>query len=233
MTKKSYDLILTRPIQRAHGFASDLSPEVAQYLRVHIAPLLAIRALSDAPDLSSYRGVIFSSASALDYVSTRSGLPAFCVGKRTQDAARRAGFKADLSSETADKLVEALIALQPATPLLHLHGAHTRGDIANRLNSAGIETISNAIYTQDEVLLPHDILDLLHGGHPCIVPLFSPRTAALFATQVKTVSGNVHVIALSHAVAEVIPCDWVVSLRIAKTPTADAMYAEIAQIIAG
>ncbi len=233
MSDITYDLILTRPAERSEDFAASLPAETVRHLRIHIAPVLAIRSLGTVPDLSPYRGVIFSSASAVGLVTAPPGLPAFCVGTRTTEAAAQAGFAALLSGETADDVVAALREAKPDAPLLHLHGQHTRGDIANRLSSAGIETKSASIYAQDEVALPARIVTLLKESAASVVPLFSPRSAMLFARQIGQPPKTLHLIALSAVVAEAIPDDWETPVYIADAPHAEAMRAKISQVIAG
>ncbi|MEL7211282.1 MAG: uroporphyrinogen-III synthase [Pseudomonadota bacterium] len=233
MGDASYDLVLTRPLARSHAFAAALPIEILRRVTVHYAPVLAIQQSGDIPDLTAYRGVIFSSASAVGLVGEGSGKPAFCVGAQTCAAANAVGFEAHMAGETADALVAHLQGTRPKTPLVHLHGAHTRGDIANRLNSAGLETHSAVIYTQNEVALPPETISILRESSASLVPLFSPRSAQLFAGQVGKPPQALQIIALSPAVAKVLPDDWQVPVHVADAPNAAAMVVRISQVIAG
>ncbi|WP_224824242.1 uroporphyrinogen-III synthase [Cognatishimia sp. MH4019] len=233
MSDITYDLILTRPAARSEEFAAALPAEIATRVRIHIAPVLAIKQIGTVPDLTAYRAVIFSSASAVGLMTPPSAMPAFCVGRRTTQAATEAGFAARFSGETADEVVATLQRAKPDGPLIHLHGQHTRGDIVKRLSSAGIETISAPIYAQDEVALPAEIVTLLKSSPASLVPLFSPRSATLFVEQIGQPPKTLHLVALSSAVAEAIPRHWGVPVHVADAPDAAAICAKISQVIAG
>ena len=233
MSDAIHDLILTRPIARSQAFAKELPPDLRARVSVHFAPLLEIKAIGRRPDLSAHAGVIFSSMSAVAITDPIRSLPAYCIGSRTTKAAKRAGFDARMSGDTADALVVKLSKDRPKAPLLHLHGQHTRGDISKRLSSAGIETESRVIYDQRALKLTNDIRALLISDSPGIVPLFSPRTASLFAEELANAPRSLKVVALSDAVANAIPTHWDVDLRIAKAPNSGAMLAEVSRIIAG
>ena len=131
-------LLMTRPRAASERFVSALPVEVADRVEVCIAPLMEI-ALSDAPiTAADAQGVIFSSANGVQAARAAGlepRLPAFCIGRATTAAATGAGWDARFAGEDADALVATLARTRPATPLLHLHGAHTRGDIAGRLTA--------------------------------------------------------------------------------------------------
>lgn len=233
MSDTLYDLILTRPIARSKEFAAALSPRLLARIRLHYAPLLEIVPLLPAPDLSLYRGVIFSSAAGAACVKSSKALPAFCVGERTGREALDSGFEAQVSGSNADELVETIIRQRPDAPLVHLHGQHTRGDIAKRVSSAGIETVSLAVYKQNAMTFSTETLRLLAGSTPKIVPLFSPRTAQLFIEQVEQPPTNLQIVALSAAVADLIPSKWDARLHVADAPNAAAVDAVLMRIMLG
>jgi uroporphyrinogen-III synthase len=112
----------------------------------------------------------------------------------------------------------------PNGRLLHLHGADTRGDVAERLVSAGIETVSLTIYRQDPELLTPEAAALLASAGPVILPLFSPRSATLFRRAMPLNSqASLHIVAMSAAVAEAARAIPYRALILAPGLTADAM----------
>lgn len=97
---------------------------------------------------------------------------ALCLGDATTRAAGLAGWQARQVGQDAETLVTALTALQPAGRILHFSGIHTRGDVADRLQAAGLAVDSVAVY--DQVLLPLSdaAQNRLKETDPVIVPLF-------------------------------------------------------------
>ena len=223
-------LLMTRPRAASERFVSALPVEVADRVEVCIAPLMEI-ALSDAPiTAADAQGVIFSSANGVQAARAAGlepRLPAFCIGRATTAAATGAGWNASFAGEDADALVATLARTRPATPLLHLHGAHTRGDIAGRLTAAGLPTRGLPVYDQRLLPLSPAAKRHLAGQTPVIAPLFSPRTARQFAEQIAA-PDRVHAIALSPAVAEVLAGKSFASLVTVDRPEADLMIGAIA-----
>ena len=139
---------------------------------------------------------------------TESGVspgPAWVVGKRTAAAARRAGHDVRHVAADADTLVEHLRAARPPGPLIHLRGDHARGDVAGRLARAGLDAGERVVYRQDAVPLTDAALALLGGSDPVILPLFSPRSAALVAARSGRPAAPCRIVALSPAVAAAWP----------------------------
>lgn len=231
MPDPKYNLILTRPRDRSEEFVAGLPPEVLAAVAIHYTPLLQIVHASRLPDLGAYRGVIFSSATAVRLAGSGKGLPAFCVGERTTQEALDAGFDARMAGVDANQLIGALTRDRPASPLMHLHGKYTRGDIADRLSSAGIETKSCCVYDQVAQQLTAEARNLLGGSKPVIVPLFSPRTAQIFFEQSPRLGSGVEIIALSPAVAEPAPSEIRSRIHVADEPTAASVRSILMRII--
>ncbi len=215
-------LILSRPEPGAHAFLELLPRHVVDKVDVVISPLMQITGTGAPVHLDGIAGVIFSSGNGVTYGPPGDGRPAYCVGDKTTERARSKGWHAQKAGANADQLVAALQAQRPMAPLLHLCGVHQRGDIAARLSGAGIMT--DAVLVYDQSLLPLDPVAkaALSGSAPCIVPLFSPRTAAQFAKECP-VSAHVVVVALSGAVAAAWGDGPVEHLLIADEPTARSM----------
>jgi len=177
-------LLMTRPRAASERFVARLAPDLRHRLRVIHSPLIRIVFLPDPVSPGDARGVIFTSANgiaAAQAAGVRPAVPAYCVGTATARAARDAGWTVAMTCDTADALVAVLIDRHPAAPLLHLRGRHARGDVAERLTAAGIETRAQEVYDQ-RLIAPSDAARAaLDGADPVIAPLFSPRTARHFA----------------------------------------------------
>ncbi|WP_135447857.1 uroporphyrinogen-III synthase [Tabrizicola caldifontis] len=227
-------VLLTRPEAEARRFAQQLNQRFGGRLRPVVAPLMAAVHLTPGLPAGPFAGVIFTSATGVDAaVRLATALPrlAWCVGAKTADRAAKAGFRARSADGDARALVAAILADPPAGRLLHLRGQETRGEVAERLNSAGIETESAVVYRQVPQALTDEAQRLLNGGNPVIVPLFSPRSAALFAAQAQGAQADLHLVAISPAVAEVVRNLPHRSLALAARPDAAAMLDAIAAVL--
>jgi uroporphyrinogen-III synthase len=226
-------LLLTRPRAASARFALEVAARWPA-ARVVVAPLMEVVPVGDPPALDGLGAVIFTSSNAVARASPGGGLRAFCVGARTAAAASRAGFDAVMAGETADALVEHLAALRPAGPVLHLHGVHQRGDVVPRLADAGIGARGAEIYDQRAVPPDTVFFDAL-AARPLLVPLFSPRSAALFRGAAEPVLGTDAVgarfFALSAAVRDALPAGWHPATDVADRPDAEALLDDIARRI--
>lgn len=192
-------LLITRPFDSAAAFAASLDPAALTAVRVVIAPLMKIVPTGQPYGLGEHHAVIFTSANAVAHVPAGAGRMAYCVGEKTRQAALARGWKAQKAGDTAQELVATLQADLPNVPLLHLGGVHTRGDIAQRLTSSGLKTAHVAVYEQHLLPMAKTAVEALKA--PCIIPVFSPRSAAHLVQIAKGDLGNAFVIALSSAVA--------------------------------
>ena len=224
-------LLLTRPEAQAQAFAAALEAAGARFQAV-ISPLIATVETGPLPPLDGATGLIFSSAAgvrAYTALGGPGGLRAWTVGAATARAARAAGLDAAMAGETADALVAALIAAPPRRPLLHLHGRHTRGAIADRLTAAGVTTSTATIYEQPARPPTDAARAALQGARPVVAPLFSPRTAALLATVPR--KSPLLVAAMSDAVANAARPLHSRALRCAARPDHAAMVALTARLL--
>lgn len=221
-------LLLTRPLAQSHAFAEHVQKD-SPSLDVICAPLMRIK-LFDLPcDAASARGLIFTSVNGVN-AWQHANLPtmhtAFCVGDATGVAAKQLGFQVVAAKGTAESLIETITAHKAQGPLLHIHGVHTRGDIAAVLTKAGIETNGLAAYDQELLPLSPDAQQAVAGNSPVILPLFSPRSAAHAATCIPP-DAVVYPVCISQNVANCLPMRWKMHGVTAQTTTAKAMIQAI------
>ncbi len=177
-------VLLTRPEAEAHAFAAALVQRFGDRVRPVVAPLMVAHHLAPPMPPGPFAGVIFTSVTGVDAaLRLRKDLPdlAWCVGRKTAERATAAGFRARSADGDAAALVAAILAAPFTGRLLHLRGEDTKGEVAETLISAGIETETLVVYRQSGQPLPSAGCKALAEAGPLIVPLFSPRSAALFA----------------------------------------------------
>lgn len=217
-------LLLTRPEPESRTFAESLSADLRNRLRCVISPLFKIAATQETPDLARYEAVVFSSAQAVRMLSmpVPAGLAAYCVGDVTAAAARNAGFTAFSAGRDADALVQMVIDRDPAGAVLHVHGAHSRGDVASRLAQAGLTADEAVVYDQVACDFTPEAKAALDGPAPVLAPVFSPRTGALFAAGYRG-QAPLYLAAMSEAVLQEMSALPAKEAQVARAPTARAM----------
>jgi uroporphyrinogen-III synthase len=215
-------LLLTRPEEASRRFLAACEAAHQGPIRAIIAPVLAIRPLevrlSGRPSaliLTSANGA--ARAGEMDL----GALPAWCVGPQTAATARRLGFEAVEAGPDADGLVDAVLRARPVGRLLHIRGEHARGDIAERLREAGLDVGEITAYRQEALAPTAEARAALEGRQPLVVPLFSPRSAALLAAW--DPRAPLRVVAISDAVAEAARPLVPESVRVARSPASEAM----------
>jgi uroporphyrinogen-III synthase len=223
----SVPVLLTRPLAEAREFAAALTARFGARVRPVLAPLMALEVLTPALPPGPFAAVIFTSAAGVEAaLPIRADLPqnAWCVGRKTAARAFAAGFRARTSDGDADALVSAILADPPQGRLLHLRGEEARGEVAERLLFAGIETVSLTVYRQIAQPLPPEGAAILKGEGSVILPLFSPRSATLFRAAMPADScATLGLVVMSDTVADAahpIPHRAMVT---ATKPTAEAM----------
>lgn len=227
-------VLLTRPEAASRRFA-EAARERFGDLPVVISP--AMRTVFLSPELpgQDVAGLIFTSENAVTgfcRLSSRRGLPAWCVGERTARVARAEGFEVTAGPGDGEGLAATIIAAPPPGPLLWPHGADMAIDIAKSLESAGIETFSLVVYAQEPLPPSPEAQALLAGAAPVLLPLFSPRSARLVAGWASGCAAPLWVAAMSPAVAEAIAAPPPDRLVVAERPAADAMLAALGALLA-
>lgn len=229
-------LLVTRPPEDAARFVAAL--RAGGHTAV-VAPLLEIAVRATAPDLAGVQALLFTSANgvrAFAANSARRDLPVFAVGDRTAELARETGFR-DVRSAAGDVAALAALAAAQAEPaagaLLHVAGSKRAGDLAGALEDAGFAVRRAVLYDARPVAaLPEAARRALAQGALDGVGFFSPRTAESFVRLVRA-AGLSHAtegltaVCLSPAVAEAARDLTWRDVRVARTPTQEALLAEI------
>lgn len=198
-------VLLTRPAAQSASFAQSLQARV-EGLRVIVSPLMATVFHTVSLPKEPLQGVILTSQTGAEAAGRlRTQLPdlAYCVGDRTAQVAREAGFRVQSAQGDAEALL-ALILREKPQALIHLRGREARGDLAQRLSAAGVFTQERVVYAQDTQPLSDEAVAVLSGKAPVLVPLFSPRSAEILgaAWQGLATHAPLVVVAISQAVAE-------------------------------
>ena len=212
-------LLMIRPEAQSRGFLELLT--VPEGLDTVISPILTIKHISVAPrDVGT---LVLTSANAVPGAAAITAERVYAVGRSTAAAARAAGLDVIAGDGDAHALIARILADRVPEPILHLRGVHTRGNLAETLARVGMEVEDVVAYSQDATPLTASAEAALAGPGPVLVPLFSPRSARLFALSAKSVTADVWVIAMSDAVAEAAGTRFESALSRAESPTGEAM----------
>lgn len=226
-------VLITRPAEAAHRFATRLRSVCGPDSAVMVAPLMRIVHDGDLPPLDGVRTLIFTSRHAVNAFAGKTSARDFgcyTVGDATAAVAREAGFDPISCSGTADDLANRIIADNQTGPCLYVRGEHAAADIANRLNTAGTETHETVLYRQQGLPLPEEARALLSGTNPVVLPLFSPRSARIFF-DLAPPAAPLLIAAISENTARVIPEGRVTALRTASGPTAESMLLLVGELV--
>lgn len=191
-------ILLTRPAQDAVAFGEQLR-DSGEDFQLEISPVLQLIPKKKPVDLSDASGVIFTSRNAVHAVSGRP-MVAWCVGSATANAAAGKGWHVKVADGDVETLYARILADAPEGQLVHLRGAVARGNLAARLNVAGISTRDAVVYEQVVLPLSDAAKAMLAREKTVIVPLFSPKSAAQFASH-GPFEAAIHVVAISKATA--------------------------------
>ena len=225
-------LLLTRPVAPSARFAAEFRARMGQDWPVVIAPLM--QTVFSEPDLPNghFDGIIFTSETAVRGFARLTDdreTPAYCVGARTADAATNAGFSAILGPGDAVGLARQ-IAQNTGQRLLYPRGMHVAQDMENLLVSAESETISVVVYAQHPCALTTEAQSLLATGAPVLLPLFSRRSALLFAKAARAPHKALLIAALSPEIAEATTALKPLELRVAARPDGEALLNALADL---
>lgn len=195
-------VLITRPQAQAKRFAQALENAYGQPLSVVISPLIEITPLPVDGDFKDVQHVIFTSANgvtAAKRLDIPTGITAWCVGHKTAKTAAEAGFDVHIAESDSESLVALIVAQAPVGRMVHIRGRHVAGNIIENLSNAGFSCDVALAYDQSAVTATQNARDLLSGQQPVIVPLFSPRTAQLFA-QIGNFKAPLYLVTLGDAI---------------------------------
>ncbi|MEB8387850.1 uroporphyrinogen-III synthase [Rhodobacteraceae bacterium KMM 6894] len=224
-------LLITRPEPGCTQFAT-MARDVLGDVPIVRSPVMAIEATGDLPCLDDIRALILTSPQGVAQFVARSArrdLPVFAVGDGTAQAAQAAGLNAVSARGDAADLVACILEQGVSGPMLHLRGTHAAGDVAGALRTVGIDAREAVIYAQNPQSLSAEALNVLKGVRPIVVPLFSPRSSTLVFDQM-TPRAPLLVLAISAAVARMVPPEMAVRVETVDRPDAKAMLAALPEL---
>lgn len=227
-------LLLTRPAKQSERFAAEFRGRFGRNWPIVIAPLTELRQVPAMLDLEGVTALVFTSetgVAAFAALTPRRDIPAWAVGPRTAQAARAAGFTATEGPGDGAGLAGAILRAGHRGPVLCVRGLHQAFDMRAGLGSFGIETKEAILYEQTAIELTAEALAVLNGPRPVLVPLFSPRAAALLSARLPAEHAPLWLASLSPAVADAAGGIDAARRLTASTPDAPAMLDAIAQLL--
>lgn len=231
MPETAPTVLLTRPKAQSQRFAAELG-----YPHIVISPIIKVESRDFSVDPKLFDRLIFTSENGVRFAAARCelrGMKGYAVGHRTADVGAEFGIDLCAAGGTADHLVELISQDRPAGRLLHLRGEHSRGAIEERLKNVGIETVSAIVYDQTPQPLTRAAMQVLGRSGSVILPIFSPRTAALLAPMVRDARAALAVIGISEAVLDAWAGPEPAEKIALSEPSGAAMLAEIRRQIGG
>jgi uroporphyrinogen-III synthase len=136
-------------------------------------------------------------------------LPLHCVGEKTAQAGREAGFSKFESAENSEVLAAALLKLGETKSALYLAGRERKPELEALLRRAGWRLDIVETYAAQPVgSLPDDVQTALAAGEIEAVLHYSPRSAALFAGLAGSAAAQATHICLSADVAKALLQAW-------------------------
>ncbi|MGI3169814.1 uroporphyrinogen-III synthase [Pseudooceanicola sp. C21-150M6] len=174
-------ILITRPQPDAGETAAILEAQLD--VPVIVSPLLGLEVLGPLPATSADDRLIFTSANGVRAWTQLNGprRSAICVGATTAAFARASGLEAEARGGTADRLVQAILADPPTGRLLHIRGEIAQGAVAQTLSRHGMDAEEQVLYRMQAQAFSAEARSVTQGAAPVIVPLYSSRSAELFA----------------------------------------------------
>jgi uroporphyrinogen-III synthase len=224
-------VLITRPLPQGERLGAELQALWGERIQVTLSPLMAAVFLT--PDLppGPFAGVVLTSEAGAQAAGRMPGLPRLChcVGVRTADAARAAGFEVANVVPTAADLTERLLSVDIG-PLLYLHGRDVSKRIDQSLADAGRRAEAVVVYDQQPAPLTAEARRLLNAGVPVVVPFYSARSVRLLVAQVPD-SAAIWPCVISGQVADALPDELRKRCVMAATPDGAGMLSAIGRVI--
>ncbi len=216
-------ILLTRPKPASENFAKALVKEGVAIKQIHQAPAFRINMKIDWDAPAAGTLLILTSQNGVQAAANNlvpGEYSAICVGDKTSRLAQKLGFDAHFAGSTVAELLKRFPEVDG--PVCHLRGAHTTDSIAQHLQGLGHSATQIITYDQPELPWTDTVYDLLKGGTPVVLPLFSPRTAELVCARHHDFSRHTAV-AISSAVESVCQQHGFDRILVAETPIGPAM----------
>lgn len=229
-------ILVTRSEPGASETAARLEAEGYEAI---VEPLFSIVAF-DAT-LPDFDALAFTSANGVRRfaaLSSRREAAVFCVGARTAQAARDAGF-ADVTSANGDvaALGDLILAQLPAgARLLHAGNEDTRGDLAGRLVSAGVAAEFVALFRAEPVAAPGPSLARHIAGESTFaaVLIHSPRGGEILAGMVRSAASPAPIAIAAISAAAAAPLAGLAQrIAIAQDPDEASLFSALAGLVSG
>jgi len=219
-------ILLTRPERAAKRLAAQVRARLGGGWPILLSPLTGLRFLAPLLDLQGVDGVVFTSENGVEgfaRLSAWRGALAWCVGARTAEAARAAGFQAVAGPGDAAGLLGMLAAEGGPRHPFWARGALVSADLAPVLARRGVALRSAVVYDRERLALSAEARAHLASGAGAIWPVYSAGSAedGLAALAGLPLSG-LRAIAISAPVAELL-APLVRSVHLAERPDAAAM----------
>jgi uroporphyrinogen-III synthase len=237
MASSAFRVLVTRAEPGASATARSLA--VRGY-RPIVEPLFALEPI--AADLPRFDALAFTSANgvrAFARLSSRRDAAVFCIGQRTADAARDAGFAAVASADGDVTDLAGLIRqrLPAGAALLHAGNQESRGDLTGALQAAGLKAEFRALYRASPVAGPGPVLAAFLAGEPAFdaVLVHSPRGAAILAGLLSAGAGDarLQLSAAAISLAAAAPLRSIaVRIEIAASPDENSLFATLERLAA-
>ena len=211
MLQKYRSILLTRPIEASRRMKNDLL-SINNKLDILISPLIEIQYTAYDFIKRDYSAYIVTSENAINSLMSNKvslgEIDVFCVGQQTQRLAIKAGYNVLGTYPRVELLVKDLSELKFKDKLFYFRGDHVSCDLKPTLGNKGIEIEEMIVYNQQACSLSKEAFNLL-ASKPCLIPLFSARTAKLFSKEVATLSSKVHLIyCMSENIKKKVALDW-------------------------
>ena len=241
LQSRAIPVLITRPEPQANRFAEEIQRSFGSKVVPVISPLLQLNFSGNHPPACKFGALVLTSEmgaqSALRLREEGVAIPdlAYCVGDRTARVASQNGFVPVSARGDAKDLVALLLEHKEDAPFLHLRGQEVRGDIVSRLAAHDVEAVDLVTYVQDPLCLTEEAKFTLSNEGAVFVPLFSPRTARIWAEEISKLSilASPKHFALSPAVARELKVLEPVDLEIAETPTQESIRHMMSQALNG
>ncbi len=222
-------LLLTRPRVGSESFAAQFRHRFGGDWPIVISPLIEIEPL--AAEIPMAEDLIFTSRNAVAALGQAGrGRRAWCVGARTAEAARKAGFRVRTGAGRAQDIVPMIIQARPHS-VLHVRAEQVAFDLAKALVSAGIETKQVILYRQVARHLSARARAVLCGNLPVLVPVFSSNSAQHFVASLPPAHAPLYVAAISHAVADGLDPAICEALGVASSPDSAGVLDALARLL--